>query len=355
MNILVTGGAGFIGSNFIRYVLLKSAAEIDCLVNIDLLTYAGSLSNLLDINKNQKYVFLHGDIGDRGLVEKTMSQYKINAVINFAAESHVDRSIDSAEPFYQTNVLGTLRLLDCAKSYWKTLGLNQKKQFRFLHISTDEVYGSLDLNERPWTEESPYKPNSPYAVSKAASDHIVHSYNHTYQLPVIITNCSNNYGPFHFPEKLIPLIIINALEGKHLPIYGDGNQIRDWLYVEDHVAAIWTVLKNGVVGEKYNIGGCNERPNIDIVLRICSILDKKCPRQDQKPYADQIKYVTDRPGHDRRYAIDSKKIQNELGWYPRETFDTGIEKTVDWFLENRKWTAEITAHKYARERLGVKI
>ena len=364
MNLLVTGGAGFIGSNFIRQRLLAPAPSplaphpspaepvINRLVNLDALTYAGNPANLADLAGDPRYVFAHGDIGDTVLVTKLLAEHQIDAVANFAAESHVDRSIDSPEPFFQTNVVGTLRLLNCIKAHWSKLPSPKKENFRFLHVSTDEVYGTLAATDAPWNEECPYAPNSPYAASKAASDHVVRSFQHTYRLPTVTTNCSNNYGPYHFPEKLIPLMILNALEGKNLPVYGDGQQIRDWLYVEDHATAIWLALTKGRVGETYNVGGLNERPNLEIVNRICAILDRKSPRADGKPYATQITYVADRPGHDRRYAIDSAKIRRELGWSPKENFDTGIEKTVDWYLQNRAWAADITASRYARERLG---
>jgi dTDP-glucose 4,6-dehydratase len=355
MNLLVTGGAGFIGSNFIRQRLLENQSIFKKLINLDSLTYAGNLSNLSDLTDDPRYVFVNGDIADNLLIAKVLNDHCIDAVINFAAESHVDRSIDSPEPFFQTNVLGTLRLLNCVKQHWQTLPEPKKRAFRFLHVSTDEVYGSLSVTDKPWDEECPYEPNSPYAASKAASDHIVRSFQHTYHLPTLTTNCSNNYGPYQFPEKLIPLMILNALDGKPLPIYGDGQQIRDWLYVEDHATAIWLVLTKGRVGETYNVGGLNERPNLEIVKRICAILDRKSPRADGIFYASQITYVADRPGHDRRYAIDSTKIRTELGWLPMENFDTGIEKTVDWYLSHRGWSADITEKKYARERLGVKF
>jgi dTDP-glucose 4,6-dehydratase len=355
MNILVTGGAGFIGSNFIRQRLLGESSRLVKIVNLDALTYAGNLANLKDLAGDTRYVFVHGEIGDSILVSRILAQHQIDAIVNFAAESHVDRSIDSPEPFFQTNVIGTLRLLNCVKQYWLKLPESRKSDFRFLHVSTDEVYGSLSSTDAPWTEESPYEPNSPYAASKAASDHLVRSFHHTYHLPTITTNCSNNYGPYHFPEKLIPLIILNALEDKPLPVYGDGQQIRDWLYVEDHATAIWLALTKGRVGETYNIGGLNERPNLEIVNRICSILDRKSPRADGKSYAAQITFVADRPGHDRRYAIDSTKIRRELGWSPNEDFETGIEKTVDWYLLHQRWSTEITAKKYSRERLGIHV
>ena len=353
MNLLVTGGCGFIGSNFIRQRLLEKHSPLAKLVNLDALTYAGNPANLADLAADPRYVFAHGDIGDTALVSRLLAGHQIDAIVNFAAESHVDRSIDSPEPFVQTNVVGTLRLLNCARLYWSKLPEPKKSAFRFLHISTDEVYGTLKPGDAPWNEDCPYEPNSPYAASKAASDHLVRSFQHTYHFPTLTTNCSNNYGPYHFPEKLIPLMILNALDGQPLPVYGDGQQIRDWLYVEDHAAAIWLVLQRGRVGETYNIGGLNERPNMEIVRRICALLDHKSPRADGSSYAKQITFVADRPGHDRRYAIDSTKLRRELGWQPRENFDTGIEKTVDWFLTHRAWAADITSKKYARERLGV--
>jgi dTDP-glucose 4,6-dehydratase len=352
MNILITGGAGFIGSNFIRQRLLDKVSTVAKLVNLDLLTYAGNLANLADLAGDSRYLFVHGDIGDDILVAEILAEHRIDAVVNFAAESHVDRSIDSPEPFFKTNVMGTLRLLSCVKQHWSRLLEPKKSAFRFLHVSTDEVYGTLGATDAPWDEGCPYEPNSPYAASKAASDHLVRSFQHTYHLPTVTTNCSNNYGPYHFPEKLIPLMILNALEGKPLPVYGDGQQIRDWLYVEDHAAAIWLALTKGRVGETYNVGGLNERTNLEIVNRICCLLDQKSPRADGKSYSTQITYVADRPGHDRRYAIDSSKIRSELGWSPLENFDTGIEKTVDWYLANRSWSSEITAKKYSRQRLG---
>jgi len=354
MNILVTGGCGFIGSNFIRQRLTETGSPLQKLVNLDALTYAGNPANLVDLAKDPRYVFAHGDIGDTDLVSRLLAEHAIDAVVNFAAESHVDRSIDSPEPFIQTNVVGTLRLLNAARLHWNKLPELKKSTFRFLHVSTDEVYGTLSLTDPAFTEETPFAPNSPYAASKAASDHLVRAYQHTYKFPTLTTNCSNNYGPFHFPEKLIPLVILNALEGKPLPVYGDGMQIRDWLFVEDHAAAIWLVLQKGRVGETYNIGGLNEKPNIEIVKTICALLDKKSPRTDGQSYEKQITYVADRPGHDRRYAIDCAKLQSELGWKPRENFATGIDKTVEWYLKNRSWAADITSKKYARERLGTK-
>jgi len=355
MNLLVTGGCGFIGSNFVRQRLTEAGSSLKKLVNLDALTYAGNPANLADLASDPRYVFAQGDIGDTALVARLLDEHQIDAVVNFAAESHVDRSIDSPEPFVQTNVVGTLRLLNASRLYWSKLAEPKKTAFRFLHVSTDEVYGTLSLTDPAFTEETPFAPNSPYAASKAASDHLVRAYQHTYKFPTLTTNCSNNYGPFHFPEKLIPLVILNALEGKPLPVYGDGMQIRDWLYVEDHAAAIWLVLNKGRVGETYNVGGLNEKPNIEIVKTICALLDKKSPRTDGKAYVEQITYVADRPGHDRRYAIDCAKLQRELGWSPRENFVTGIEKTVDWYLKNRAWAADITSQKYARERLGMAV
>jgi dTDP-glucose 4,6-dehydratase len=353
VNLLVTGGCGFIGSNFIRQRLLEKNSPLGKLVNLDALTYAGNPANLADLASDRRYVFAHGSIGNAELVAQLLAEHQIDAIVNFAAESHVDRSIDSPEPFIQTNVVGTLRLLNCARLHWSKLAEPKKSAFRFLHVSTDEVYGTLGPKDPAFTEETPFAPNSPYAASKAASDHLVRSYQHTFHLPTLTTNCSNNYGPYHFPEKLIPLVILNALEGKPLPVYGDGLQIRDWLYVEDHATAIWQVLQRGRVGETYNIGGLNEQPNIEIVRQICALLDKKSPRADGKSYTTQITYVADRPGHDRRYAIDCAKIQRELGWAPRENFATGIAKTVSWYLTHREWATDITTKKYARERLGV--
>ncbi len=352
MNLLVTGGCGFIGSNFIRQRLTEKNSPLAKLVNLDALTYAGNPANLADLAHDPRYVFAHGDIGDATLVARLLAEHQIDAVVNFAAESHVDRSIDSPEPFLQTNVIGTLRLLNCSKQHWTKLPEPRKSAFRFLHVSTDEVYGSLAPGAPAFTEQHNFEPNSPYAASKAASDHLVRAYQHTYGLPTLTTNCSNNYGPYHFPEKLIPLMILNALDGKPLPVYGDGMQIRDWLYVEDHARAIWLVLRKGRTAETYNIGGLNEKPNIEIVKTICSLLDQKAPDAGGKSYSSLITYVQDRPGHDRRYAIDCTKINQELAWSPVESFATGLEKTVDWYLTHRDWTADITSKKYARERLG---
>ena len=353
MNLLVTGGCGFIGSNFIRQRLTSA----DCpavLVNLDKLTYAGNPANLADLANHPSYRFVEGDIGDEALVAQLLAEHAIDAVVNFAAESHVDRSIDSPEAFIQTNVVGTLRLLNSVKRHWSARPEAAKAAFRFLHVSTDEVYGTLSPTDPAFTEETAFSPNSPYAASKAASDHLVRSYQHTYQLPTLTTNCSNNYGPFHFPEKLIPLVILNALDGKPLPVYGDGQQIRDWLYVEDHCRAIWLVLQRGRVGETYNIGGITEKANLEVVRKICALLDAKSPRKDAASYSTQITFVADRPGHDRRYAVDCRKIQTELGWNPAESFETGLAKTVDWYLTHREWCADITGKRYARERLGTK-
>jgi dTDP-glucose 4,6-dehydratase len=353
MNLLVTGGCGFIGSNFVRQRLFSKDPEVGRIVNLDKLTYAGNPFNLKGVDTDPRYVFVHGDIGDEALIAKLLTEHQIDCVVNFAAESHVDRSIDSPEPFIQTNVVGTLRLLNASRRYWAALAEPKKKEFRFLHVSTDEVYGTLSLTDPAFTEETPFAPNSPYAASKASSDHLVRSFQHTYGFPTLTTNCSNNYGPFHFPEKLIPLMILNALDGKNLPIYGDGMQIRDWLYVEDHAEAIWLVVRKGIPGQTYNVGGLNERPNIEVVERICALLDAKSPRKDGKSYISQKTTVADRPGHDRRYAIDCTKIQKELGWNPRESFETGLARTIDWYLANRSWCDDITSKKYARERLGV--
>jgi dTDP-glucose 4,6-dehydratase len=355
MNLLITGGCGFIGSNFVRMLLGQDSAQgggCTRLVNLDKLTYAGNPANVSDLANDPRYVFVEGDIGDESLVSRLLAENKIDAIVNFAAESHVDRSIDSPEPFVQTNVVGTLRLLNACRRYWAALPEPRKSAFRFLHVSTDEVYGTLSSTDPAFTEETPFAPNSPYAASKAASDHMVRAFQHTYKLPTLTTNCSNNYGPYQFPEKLIPLVSLNALEGKPLPIYGDGQQVRDWLYVADHCEAIWLVLKKGRVGETYNIGGLNEKANLELVHTLCGILDKKAPRADGRSYAEQITFVADRPGHDRRYAIDCSKIKRELGWTPRETFQTGMDKTLSWYLANKEWAADITSKKYARERLG---
>ena len=341
--ILVTGGAGFIGSNFVHAWF---AEKDEGVVNLDKLTYAGNLSNLAALKDDSRHVFVRGDIGDRELVDGIFAQHQPRAVINFAAESHVDRSITGPGDFIQTNIVGTFNLLESVRAYWSGLSEGGRQTFRFLHISTDEVYGTLSPSDPPFAETNPYEPNSPYAASKASSDHLVRAWQHTYGLPVLTTNCSNNYGPFHFPEKLIPLVIHNALAGKTLPIYGDGQQIRDWLYVEDHCRAIMRVLEAGQIGETYNIGGGNEHSNLEVVRLICRTLDEMRPRMDGRPYAEQIAFVKDRPGHDRRYAIDARKIERELDWRPRETFETGIRKTVSWYLEHQEWVEGVTSGAY---------
>ena len=343
MAILVTGGAGFIGGNFVLDWLAQSDEAV---INLDKLTYAGNLETLASLKGHPGHIFVQGDIGDKALVDKLLAQYKPRAIINFAAESHVDRSIHGPEDFIQTNIVGTFLLLESARAYYNGLNDADKTAFRFLHVSTDEVYGSLAPDAPAFTEQHPYEPNSPYSASKAASDHLVRAYHHTYGLPVLTTNCSNNYGPYHFPEKLIPLMIVNALAGKPLPVYGDGMQVRDWLYVKDHCSAIRRVLEAGRLGETYNVGGWNEKPNIEIVQRICAMLDEKRPRADGKSYAEQITYVTDRPGHDRRYAIDAHKLERELGWKPAETFETGIAKTVQWYLDNSQWVENVQSGAY---------
>jgi dTDP-glucose 4,6-dehydratase len=357
MNILVTGGCGFIGSNFIRLLFGKAGrpapeGKLDRLVNLDKLTYAGNPANLSDLSNEKRYHYVEGDIADEALVSKLLKEHDIDAVVNFAAETHVDRSIDSPEPFVQTNIVGTLRLLNATRKHWAALPSPRKAAFRFLHVSTDEVYGTLRPEDPAFTEETPFAPNSPYAASKASSDHLVRAYQHTFGLPTLTTNCSNNYGPYQFPEKLIPLVTLNALEGKALPIYGDGMQVRDWLYVVDHGEAIWLVLRKGIPGETYNVGGINEKANLDLVRTLCGILDRRSPRADGRSYTEQITFVADRPGHDRRYAIDCSKISRELGWAPKETFETGMDKTMDWYLSHKSWAADITSKKYARERLG---
>lgn len=341
--ILVTGGAGFIGSNFVLDWLVQHDEPV---VNLDLLTYAGNLDNLATLENDPRHIFVRGDIGDAKLVSSLLQQYQPRAVINFAAESHVDRSIHGPEAFIQTNVVGTFHLLESVRAYWSSLDDALKNNFRFLHVSTDEVYGSLGKNDPAFTENHRYEPNSPYSASKAASDHLVRAYHHTYGLPVLTTNCSNNYGPYHFPEKLIPLMIVNALAGKTLPVYGDGQQIRDWLFVKDHCSAIRRVLEAGKLGEVYNVGGWNEMPNIEIVHTVCALLDEMSPRADGKGYIEQITYVTDRLGHDRRYAIDASKIERDLGWKPAETFETGIRKTVQWYLEHQSWVGNVQSGDY---------
>jgi dTDP-glucose 4,6-dehydratase len=342
--ILVTGGAGFIGGNFVLEWLANPNAE--GVVNLDKLTYAGNLATLHSLNKDARHLFFKGDIADYDLVLSLLKNHKIRAVVNFAAESHVDRSIHGPSDFIQTNVVGTFNLLEAVRAYWSELSESAKAEFRFLHVSTDEVYGSLSPTNPAFTEDNTYEPNSPYSASKAASDHLVRAWHHTYGLPVLTTNCSNNYGPYHFPEKLIPLVILNALAGKSLPIYGDGQQIRDWLYVKDHCSAIRRVLDAGKLGETYNVGGWNEKPNLEVVSTICIILDELRPKSDGNSYASQITYVKDRPGHDRRYAIDATKLERELGWKPAETFDTGIRKTVQWYLDNQEWTDDVLSGSY---------
>jgi dTDP-glucose 4,6-dehydratase len=342
--ILVTGGAGFIGANFVIDWLAQHSEPV---INLDKLTYAGNLENLASLKGDTRHIFMQGDIGDRELVGKLLTEHQPRAIINFAAESHVDRSIHGPEDFIQTNIVGTFHLLEEVRGYWNSLGDADKTAFRFLHVSTDEVYGSLGKEDAPFTEETPFAPNSPYSASKASSDHLVRAYHHTYGLPVLTTNCSNNYGPYQFPEKLIPLMILNATRSKPLPIYGDGMNVRDWLYVSDHCAAIRVVLENGRVGETYNIGGWNEMPNLDIVHRVCGLLDEFQPNPEG-PATRLITYVKDRPGHDRRYAIDATKIHRELGWKPAETFETGIRKTVKWYLDNMGWVENVASGEYRK-------
>jgi len=367
MTILVTGGAGFIGANF---VLDWLAASDEPVVNLDKLTYAGNPETLASLQGDKRHIFVQGDIGDAALVTRLLAEHQPRAVVNFAAESHVDRSIHGPGEFIETNIMGTFRLLESVRGYWQTLPHEEldrfvprddgsvviasearqssltQQSFRFLHVSTDEVYGSLSKDDPAFAETNRYEPNSPYSASKAASDHLVRAWHHTYGLPVLTTNCSNNYGPYHFPEKLIPLMIVNALAGKALPVYGDGMQVRDWLYVKDHCSAIRTVLKGGRLGETYNVGGWNEKPNIEIVQTVCKLLDEMRPKADGSSYASQITYVTDRPGHDRRYAIDARKLEKELGWKPAETFDTGIRKTVAWYLANPDWVSHVQSGAY---------
>ena len=343
MTILVTGGAGFIGANF---VLDWLAASDEPVVNLDKLTYAGNPETLASLQGDARHQLVQGDIGDSALVSRLLAEHRPRAVVNFAAESHVDRSIHGPGEFIQTNIVGTFNLLEAVRGFWGDLPATEKSAFRFLHVSTDEVYGSLAKGDPAFTETHRYEPNSPYSASKAASDHLVRAWHHTYGLPVLTTNCSNNYGPYHFPEKLIPLMIVNALAGKPLPVYGDGMQIRDWLYVKDHCSAIRRVLEAGRLGEVYNVGGWNEKPNIEIVQTICRLLDEMRPKADGGTYASQITYVTDRPGHDRRYAIDARKLEAELGWKPAETFETGIRKTVEWYLANPEWVQHVQSGAY---------
>ncbi|MFO1206731.1 MAG: dTDP-glucose 4,6-dehydratase [Burkholderiales bacterium] len=345
MTILVTGGAGFIGSNFVLDWLAQSGEPV---VNLDKLTYAGNLGNLQSLQGHAGHRFVRGDIGDSALVQRLLTEFKPRAIVHFAAESHVDRSIHGPADFIATNIGGTFTLLEATRAHWNQLTAEERKRFRFLHVSTDEVYGTLAPTDPPFSESTAYAPNSPYAASKAASDHLVRAYHHTYGLPTVTTNCSNNYGPFQFPEKLIPLMINNALQGKSLPVYGDGQQVRDWLYVGDHCSAVRTALEHGQLGETYNIGGWNEQANLDVIHILCRILDERSPNSPVRPHASLISYVTDRPGHDRRYAIDAHKIERELGWRPRETFESGIRKTIDWYLDNADWVADVQSGDYQK-------
>ena len=342
-NILVTGGAGFIGSAVIRYLINETNSNV---LNIDKLTYAGNLESLETVSNNPRYQFLHADICDKSAMTKAFQDFQPNIVMHLAAESHVDRSIDGPMDFIQTNIIGTYTLLEVARNYWQNLTEDKKSRFKFHHISTDEVYGDLEGTDDLFTEETSYSPSSPYSASKASSDHLVRAWHRTYGLPVVVTNCSNNYGPYHFPEKLIPLVILNALDGKPLPVYGDGKQIRDWLYVEDHARALYLVATTAKVGETYNIGGHNEKQNIDVVKTICTILDNIKPRTDGQSYIQQITFVKDRPGHDLRYAIDASKISKELNWQPQETFESGIQKTVEWYLANQDWVNHVKSGEY---------
>jgi len=349
MKILVTGGAGFIGSAVIRHIIRNTDDEV---LNIDKLTYAGNLESLKEIDQNPRYTFQQIDICDKEALEQAFNSFKPNLVMHLAAESHVDRSIDGPAEFINTNIVGTYHLLEVARQYWQNLDDLDKQQFKFHHISTDEVYGDLEGTTDLFTENTPYAPSSPYSASKASSDHLVRAWHRTYGFPILVTNCSNNYGPYHFPEKLIPLVILNALDGKALPIYGKGNQIRDWLYVEDHARALYKVVTEGKIGETYNIGGHNEKQNIEVVKTICHILDELKPQANDQPYESLITFVKDRPGHDLRYAIDARKIANELNWTPKETFDSGIRKTVKWYLNNMEWCSRVQDGSYQRERLG---
>lgn len=352
MKILVTGGAGFIGSAVVRHIISNTS---DAVINVDKLTYAGNLESLTDVEDHERYAFVQADICDRAALDDIFQSHRPDAVMHLAAESHVDRSIDGPAAFIETNIVGTYTLLEAARAYWLSLNEAEKSRFRFHHISTDEVYGDLEGVDDLFTETTSYAPSSPYSASKASSDHLVRAWQRTYGLPTIVTNCSNNYGPYHFPEKLIPLIILNALEGKPLPVYGNGMQIRDWLFVEDHARALYTVVTTGEVGETYNIGGHNEKANIDVVKTICALLEERVPKKPDgvNQYQDLITYVKDRPGHDVRYAIDASKIARELGWKPQETFESGIRKTVEWYLTHREWWSRVQDGSYARERLGM--
>jgi dTDP-glucose 4,6-dehydratase len=350
--ILVTGGAGFIGSNFVSLILNSTSLIV---INLDKLTYAGNLATVEQFANNEKYIFVQGDIGDQQLISKILEKYRPRAIINFAAETHVDRSIDSPASFIETNINGTFSLLEATRQYWRNLTSEHRDQFRFLHISTDEVFGSLAPNEPAFTELTSYTPNSPYSASKASSDHLARAYFHTYGLPTMITNCSNNYGPYQFPEKLIPLMILNALAGKLLPVYGDGQNVRDWLYVEDHCRAIALVLNQGIPGETYNVGGNAERDNLWLVNQLCSVLDELLPTSPYYPHQQLIQFVQDRPGHDRRYAIDFTKIQQELGWTPQEDITSGLRRTVQWYIDHQAWCTSVTNNKYQQQRLGVDV
>lgn len=359
MKILVTGGAGFIGSAVIRHIIEKTA---DSVVNVDKLTYAGNIENLLSVSNSNRYVFEQVDICNRSELDRVLNCYQPDAIMHLAAESHVDRSIDGPAAFVETNIVGTYTLLEAARAYWNNLDVEKKKAFRFHHVSTDEVYGDLEGPEDLFTEETPYAPSSPYSASKASSDHLVRAWLRTYGFPTLVTNCSNNYGPYHFPEKLIPLVILNALEGKDLPIYGKGDQVRDWLYVEDHAQALYQVVTEGVVGETYNVGGHNEKQNIEVVQVICELLEQLVPENinskssgNKNGFVGLITYVKDRPGHDLRYAIDAGKIENELGWVPKETFESGMKKTVQWYLDNSSWSARVQDGSYQRERIGESV